>query len=130
MSAHSYWRQRLNRSKEWCPQRSHLSRDSLLQFDFCFAGLSLLSQLSCCCGQAGGAHLKNSDSCSEIAIELLLNLVFCAMGLCWSLREWQCPRPDPVPATALFHVGLRPEQVVPAGMWFVFHVYQRQFYLG
>lgn len=65
-----------------------MSSDSVLQFELHFIGLSLLSQLSCCSGQAGGAHLKNSDSISEIAMELLLNLEFSAMGLCSSLRGW------------------------------------------
>lgn len=105
-----------------------MSSDSLLQFDLCFIGLSFLSQLSCCCGQAGGADLKNSDSISEIAIELLLNPVFSAVGLCSSLRGRHSV-PDPVPATALFHESLRLEQVVPAGMGFVLHMYQRHFYL-
>lgn len=107
-----------------------MSSDSLLQFDLHFIGLSLLSQLSCCCGQAGGADLKNSDGISEIAKELLLNLVFSAVGLRSPLRGWHSvPDPHPVPSTALFHVGLRLEQVVPAGMGFVLHMYQRQFYL-
>lgn len=88
VSAHSCRRQGQNRSKEWCPWGSHLSSDNLLQFDLLLIVLSLFSQQSCCCGQAGGAHLRNSDSISEIATELLLNLVFSAMGLCSSLRGW------------------------------------------